>query len=137
MSDQKLPVLDRMDFRILREITSDGRASDVTIGERINLSSTAAARRRKILEDCGAVTGYTAQLDLERLGFGVVVVVSIELVSRAEQVLNEFEAAVVRCPSMTYCSFVSGDIDFIKRRSTARTLRRSARSSPRCDCRVE
>jgi DNA-binding Lrp family transcriptional regulator len=104
---------DRTDFRIMREITQDGRASDVALGEQVNLSSTATARRRKILEERGAISGYTTALNLERLGFGIVVMVSIELSSQAEQVLNEFEAAVVRCPSMTYCSFVSGDTDFI------------------------
>jgi DNA-binding Lrp family transcriptional regulator len=104
---------DQIDFRILREISLDGRASDVALGERVNLSSTAVARRRKILEERGAVTGYTTNLDLDRLGIGIVVIVSIELNSQAEHVLNEFEAAVIQCPSMTYCSFISGDTDFI------------------------
>jgi len=47
------------------------------------------------------------------LGLGIVVVVAIELRSQAEQALGEFEAAVVRCPSVTFCSFVSGDTDFL------------------------
>ncbi|WP_375393562.1 Lrp/AsnC family transcriptional regulator [uncultured Sphingomonas sp.] len=105
--------IDQTDLRIMRELTLQGRASDVTIGERVHLSSTAAARRRKILEENGAVKGYTAELDLNRLGYGIVAIVSIELRSQAEHVLNEFEAAVIRCPSMTYCSFVSGDTDFM------------------------
>lgn len=105
--------LDHADFRIMRELTRRGRASDVMIGESVHLSSTAAARRRKILEERGAVKGYTAELDLDRLGLGIVVIVSIELSSQAEQKLIEFEAAVVRCPSMTYCSFISGDTDFM------------------------
>lgn len=41
------------------------------------------------------------------------VLVSIELRSQTEDVLNEFEEAVVRCPSMSLCSFVSGDTDFV------------------------
>ena len=113
MNEKLLADFDQTDFRILREITLDGRASDVALGERVNLSSTAVARRRKILEERGAVKGYTTVLDLDRLGIGIVVLVAIELSSQAEQVLNEFEAAVIRCPSMTYCSFVSGDTDFI------------------------
>lgn len=111
--DSQVLGLDQTDLRIMRELTLHGRASDVTIGERVHLSSTAAARRRKILEESGAVKGYAAEVDLERLGYGIVAIVSIELRSQAEHVLNEFEAAVVRCPSMTYCSFVSGDTDFM------------------------
>ena len=47
------------------------------------------------------------------LGFGVVVFVAIELSSQAEQALNEFEREVVKCPSVSYCGFVSGDTDFL------------------------
>jgi len=113
VNEKHLTDLDQTDFRIMREIIADGRISDVALGEQVHLSSTAAARRRKILEDRGAIEGYTASLDLDRLGIGIVVLVAIELRSQAESVLTEFEAAVVACPSMTYCSFVSGDTDFI------------------------
>lgn len=113
MTETDTRVLDATDYRILRELMRDGRASDVVLGERINLSSTATARRRKILEDQGVITGYTPQLDLGRLGFNMVAIVSIELASQAEQVLVEFEEAVVACPSMSFCSFVSGETDFL------------------------
>jgi len=39
--------LDPTDYRLLQEITANGRISDVALGERVHLSSTAAARRRK------------------------------------------------------------------------------------------
>lgn len=105
--------LDPVDLRILRELVRDGRASDVALGERVHLSATAAARRRKQLEERGLVRGYSADLDVTRLGYGIGVLVQIELSSQAERVLIEFEEAVVRCPSMSFCSFVSGDIDFV------------------------
>ncbi len=105
--------LDAVDYRILRELSGDGRASDVYLGERINLSSTAVARRRKILEEKGIITGYNATLDFAKLGFGGVVIVSVELNSQAENILNEFEQEVMKCPSISYCGFISGDIDFI------------------------
>jgi len=110
-----LLIIDRTDSRILRELWKDGRLSDVVLGDRVHLSSTAAGRRRKILEESGAIRGYTAYFDMANLGFSIVVLVAIELVSQAEQVLNEFETAVMKCPSMSYCSFVSGDTDFFTR----------------------
>ena len=42
--------LDQADYRILRELVRDGRIADVTLGERVHLSSTAVGRRRKIME---------------------------------------------------------------------------------------
>jgi DNA-binding Lrp family transcriptional regulator len=105
--------LDQTDYRMLRELSLDGRMSDVALGEKVFLSSTAAARRRRILEERGLVAGYVADLDLDRLGYGIMVLVSIELNSQAEQSLIEFEEAVMQCPSMSFCSFVSGDTDFV------------------------
>jgi len=105
--------IDSTDYRILRELGIDGRATDVALSDRVNLSSTAVARRRKILEERGAIRGYYADLDLSRLGFGITVIVMIELSSQAERALVEFEQAVIECPSMSYCSFVSGNMDFL------------------------
>ncbi|WP_260928571.1 Lrp/AsnC family transcriptional regulator [Novosphingobium sp. 9] len=105
--------IERTDYRILHELSRDGRMSDVALGERVHLSSTAVARRRKLLEERGVIRGYNAQLDMGTLDLNMMVVIMIELTSQAEHVLNEFEQAVVACPSMTYCSFISGETDFL------------------------
>jgi DNA-binding Lrp family transcriptional regulator len=113
MQESVLGPIDITDYRILRALAQDGRVSDVALGEQVHLSSTAAARRRKILEERGAIAGYTANVDMGMLGFSVVAIVAIELSSQAEHILNEFETSVLRCPSISYCSFVSGDTDFL------------------------
>jgi len=106
------PALDATDYRILRELCTDGRAADVLLAERVNLSSTAVARRRKIMEENGVIAGYNANVNMFSLGFTGVVMVAIELSSQAEHILVEFEREVVKCPSISYCGFVSGDTDF-------------------------
>jgi len=105
--------IERTDYRILHELAQDGRMSDVVLGERVHLSSTAVARRRKLLEEKGVIRGYNADLDLGMLDLSMTVVVMIELSSQAEHVLNEFEQAAVACPSLSYCSFISGETDFM------------------------
>lgn len=104
--------LDATDYRILRELSADGRVADVMLGQKVNLSSTAVARRRKILEEMGVIAGYNANINMLSLGFTGVVMVSIELASQAENILVEFEREVMKCPSISYCGFVSGDTDF-------------------------
>ena len=113
MKDSDVNTLDEADYRILRELSEDARASDVAIGERIHLSSSSVARRRKAMEESGIIAGYDARLDMGKLGFSGVVVVAVELSSQAEGILNEFELEVVKCPSISYCGFVSGDTDFL------------------------
>lgn len=105
--------LDRVDFRILEALAIEGRMSDVALGEMINLSSTAVARRRRLMEEAGIITSYTANLSLQSLGFSGVVIVMIELRSQAEDILDSFEQEVVKCPSISYCGFISGDTDFL------------------------
>lgn len=105
--------LDAIDFRILKALSEDGRISDVALGEMISLSSTAVARRRRMLEEAGVIEGYIAKLSLSALGFAGTVLVMVELNSQAEQILVEFEREVVKCPSVSFCGFVSGDTDFM------------------------
>jgi Lrp/AsnC family transcriptional regulator, leucine-responsive regulatory protein len=105
--------LDDADYRILRALCDDARASDVAIAERIHLSSSSVARRRKALEENGIISGYDTRLDMAKLGFSGVVLVAVELASQSVDVLTAFEREVVKCPSISYCGFVSGDTDFI------------------------
>ena len=105
--------LDRTDYRIIEALVEDGRVTDIALGEKLHLSSTAIARRRRILEDEGIIQKYSAQLDLKALDLSIMVIVQIELSSQAEHVLEEFERSVAKSPSMSFCSFVSGDTDFI------------------------
>lgn len=105
--------LDDTDFRLMRALVADGRASDVCLSEKVHPSSTAVARRRKILEEAGYITDYAANLDVRALGYGTLVVVYIELVSQVENVLQDFEPAVLKSPSMRFCAFVTGDTDFL------------------------
>ncbi|WP_404478213.1 Lrp/AsnC family transcriptional regulator [Novosphingobium sp. BL-52-GroH] len=105
--------LDETDFRLMRALVTEGRASDVWLGDNVHLSSTAVARRRKILEETGYITHYSANLNTRALGYGTLVVVSIELMSQAENVLQDFERAVLQSPSMRFCAFVTGDTDFL------------------------
>ena len=113
MANSGTATLDTTDYRILRELCSDGRVADVMLGERVNLSSTAVARRRKIMEESGVIAGYNANINMHSLGFNGVVMVAVELSSQAEHILVEFEREVVKCPSISYCGFVSGDTDFV------------------------
>jgi Lrp/AsnC family transcriptional regulator, leucine-responsive regulatory protein len=109
----ELENIDRTDLRILRALVENGRSADVTLGEKVNLSSTAVARRRKILEDDGIIAGYGAILNHKKLGYSIQALVLIELSSQEESKLVEFEEAVLACPSMSFCSFISGENDFM------------------------
>jgi DNA-binding Lrp family transcriptional regulator len=105
--------LDNIDETILSELTINARASQVELAERVGLSSTAIARRQKVLEEEGFIRGYQAVLDLARFGLSTTVLVRVTLESQNEEALKSFEAAVIDCPSVVRCFLMSGSDDYI------------------------
>jgi DNA-binding Lrp family transcriptional regulator len=105
--------LDRIDRALLSELARHGRLSHAELSSRVGLSPTACARRQKALEDAGLITGYQAVLGLRGLGFGTTVIVRITLDSQAEDALDDFEKAVIACPSVVRCFLMSGSDDYI------------------------
>ena len=105
--------LDRLDRQLLGLLTSEGRLSHVELSERVGLSTTACARRIKLLEDAGIIRGYQARLDLPALGLSTTVIVQITLNSQSEDTLDHFERAIRDCPSVLRCHLMSGSADYM------------------------
>lgn len=113
MTKTSVPNLDRADFRLLRILQTDARASHVELAEAIGLSPSACARRVRQLEEAGVISGYRADLDLSRLGLTATVIIRITLESQAEDALAAFEKAVARIPDVLSCHLMSGSDDYL------------------------
>jgi DNA-binding Lrp family transcriptional regulator len=105
--------LDALDRAILGALLEDGRLSQVELAERVPLSPTAIARRIRGLEDASVIESYQARINREALGLGMTVIVQISLQSQSEDVLNAFEKAVAKAPSVISCYLMSGDDDYL------------------------
>jgi Lrp/AsnC family leucine-responsive transcriptional regulator len=70
--------LDMTDWSIIAELQSDGRIALTELGRRVNLSPSATTERVKRLEAAGVITGYRAEVDLEKVGFAVLAVVRLK-----------------------------------------------------------
>src|SRR5215212_745926 len=70
-------VLDATNLRLLEELQVDARTSVAELGRRVGLSSPAVAERLRRLEQEGVITGYRAEVDPRKLGYGLGVVVRI------------------------------------------------------------
>ncbi|WP_211246528.1 Lrp/AsnC family transcriptional regulator [Amycolatopsis taiwanensis] len=60
-----------MDWEILRELQDNARLSFNELSRRVHLSPPAVAERVRRLETAGVITGYHAEIDAERVGWGV------------------------------------------------------------------
>lgn len=113
MSMESAPVLDAVDWQIVRALTANGRITQNALGEAIGRSPTAVARRQAALEEGGVIAGYEAKLDLRRLGHGTIVHIKIGLGSQRAEALQAFEDAVAACPSVVRCDLMSGTDDYL------------------------
>ncbi|MBE2275552.1 MAG: Lrp/AsnC family transcriptional regulator [Rhodobacteraceae bacterium] len=107
--------LDALDRRILAELQRDGRLTHQELSERIGLSSTPCARRVRLLQDEGYITGYAALVDEAKMGFGVSVFVSVKLDRQIDDRLVSFEKAISQYPEVVDCWLMTGTRDYLLR----------------------
>lgn len=60
--------MDATDRKILQLLQENGRLSMQKLAAQINMSSPATAERVRKLEEAGAISGYAAQVNADRLG---------------------------------------------------------------------
>lgn len=107
--------IDPFDRRILAALQHDGRLSNQELADRVGLSSSQCSRRRTVLERDGAISGYTARLDAERLGFGVLAFVQVSLTHHSPDNARAFRELVARTGAIQAAHALTGDADYLLR----------------------
>jgi DNA-binding Lrp family transcriptional regulator len=107
--------LDATDRKILRELQTHGRISNVELAARVGLSPPPTLRRVQALESQGYITGYRAQVAMQKLGFGVQLFALVGLKSQNEAELKAFEETLSGWPEVREAYAVSGEADFLLR----------------------
>ena len=75
--------LDKIDIRILSELQKNGRISNVELADLVHLSPSPCLMRVKKLQAEGFITGYSAQIDVSKLGQPLTVFTEIsEIITR-------------------------------------------------------
>ncbi|WP_108259191.1 Lrp/AsnC family transcriptional regulator [Mangrovicoccus ximenensis] len=105
--------LDPIDRKILAELQSDGRMTNVELAKRVGISAPPCLRRMRTLEESGYIRGYHAQVDSRELGFEVQVFAMVGLESQAEADLSAFEQKCRDWPLVRECHMLNGEVDFI------------------------
>lgn len=74
MADESL---DATDWRLLEALQQDGRASYAELARAVSMSPSAVAERVRRLEEAGVIAGYSAIVDPERVGLGILAFVRL------------------------------------------------------------
>lgn len=107
--------LDQINERILRELTSDGRITNIELANRVGLSPSACLRRVQDLERQGIIRSYRAVLDRTKLGAGFVAYIAVGLNDHSKMSQEAFERAVSRAPEVRECHNITGTIEYLLR----------------------
>lgn len=71
--------LDSVDFKILKMLIENGKETLDKISDEVGLSTSGVRRRVKKLEEEDVIRGYTAKVDPEKAGYGVVAFLNIDV----------------------------------------------------------
>jgi Lrp/AsnC family leucine-responsive transcriptional regulator len=108
-------VLDEKDAKILEILQKDGRTSNVDLARAVELTPSATSERLRKLEERGLIKGYTAILDPDALGLGLLAFIFIrvddpeDLIGRAEGTAEALSAL----PSVLELHHLAGEDCFL------------------------
>lgn len=108
-----MEALDKLDIAVLTELQGDGRMTSAELADRVGLSPSAALRRVRRLEESGVIDRYVMLLNPAAIGRSVSVFIEISLDSQAEELLDEFEAAISATPEVMSCHLMAGNADYL------------------------
>lgn len=107
--------LDDIDRKILNELQSEGRMTNVELARRVGISPPPCLRRVRAMEEEGVIVGYSAHVEYKKVGYDLIAFAMVGLSSQAEADLVAFEEQVRRWPIVRECHMLSGEVDFILR----------------------
>jgi Lrp/AsnC family transcriptional regulator, leucine-responsive regulatory protein len=108
-------VLDRFDDAIVRELSHEGRLTNVELAGRVGLSASACLRRVQDLERRGVITGYRAVFDRNQLGIGFVAYIAVGLSDHSKASCLAFERAIARASEVRECHNITGTVEYLLR----------------------
>jgi Lrp/AsnC family leucine-responsive transcriptional regulator len=105
--------MDRTDLLLLAELQRGGRLTNAELAERVHLSASACLRRVQRLEREGVISGYSAQVDAERIGLGLQAFVRVQLRHHDAASIAAFVAFVEEWDEVVACHALTGDMDYL------------------------
>ncbi|APG89095.1 Lrp/AsnC family transcriptional regulator [Sinorhizobium americanum] len=105
--------LDRIDVKILSELQKNGRITNVELAELVNLSASPCLMRVKKLQAEGYIEGYSAKINVGKLGQTLTVFTEITLKNHRHIDFARFLAAIEKVDSVVECHLVSGGYDYL------------------------
>src|SRR5262249_12156922 len=107
------PALDRIDIKILTTLQRDGRSTIQKLAQTVGLSARPCLERVRRLEAAGIISGYRAEIAVDRLSRPVTVFAEIAVEKQAHR--DRLVRRLTSIEEIVECWEVSGSIDYLAR----------------------
>ena len=105
--------IDQFDRRILASLQSDSRLTNNELAELVGLSPSQCSRRRARLDGEGYISGYSAFVNRQKAGFGLVNIVSVTLARHNKDNAVHFARLVADLPEVLEAYALTGEMDYM------------------------
>ena len=105
--------VDEIDQKIIKLLQQDGKMRIKEIASHLALTNTPVFDRIKRLEAEGIITGYTAQVDRNRLGFQLVAFCSVSFDQHQRELIQNFEQDIAKLDEVLECYHIAGMFDYL------------------------
>ena len=105
--------LDSFDLRILSLLQDDASLTNAALADGVNLSPSQCSRRRIALEEAGYITGYRAELDAAKLGYGVEAFTRVTLEAQAATTADDIARFFNGLAEVQMVYTLTGDADYL------------------------
>ena len=102
--------MDHIDRQIVNILQKNARTPLKVIAEKAYLSSPAVSARIERLEKAGIITGYSASVNTEKLGYHITAFINLEVQPKQKP---QFYAYIDACPNVLECSCVTGQFSML------------------------
>lgn len=109
-------MLDPINRKILLALQGNARLSYAELGKKVHLSAPAVAERIRKLENAGVITGYSLQVNLDKVGYPIVALVQCKVYRTKER---EFKALLLSYDEVIECHNVTGEQAFLVKLAVA------------------
>lgn len=105
--------LDEFDKSLLRLLQQNNRLTIDELSKEINLSQSAIQRRLTRFRDEKIIEADVSIVSQEVAGIGITCVVDVILNEGNSKAIDAFKKAMLKCPEVSLCFYVTGTYDFV------------------------
>jgi Lrp/AsnC family leucine-responsive transcriptional regulator len=105
-------VFDKLDFLLINKLRQDARKPVAQLARELGRPTPTVRDRLRRLENMGVIQGYTAVIDVAKIGFPIKALIHVSVL---ERIVNpdEFLDALERIPEVVSADLVTGDYEAV------------------------